>query len=180
MLLLFGLYSLWRVGLNGVWSLLMGGFLWNAAGEAYRGTLFRQALQEASVGALMSVPIGPVPGSLRLSSFVETYLIPRRDGVYTVQENGETVGLVGGGQLERVPREQWTGLELHDVMVTRAHESVSPHDTALSVLKKITQRPEHQDGDLPVVADGQLVGLIGHTEIARFIRSREKGRAGAV
>ena len=89
----------------------------------------------------------------------------------------ETVGFVGGSQLEHIPRDRWATLKLDDVMLTRSHESVSPQDTALSVLTRIMRQPEHATFDLPVIADGQLIGLIGQAEIARFLHAREQGRA---
>ncbi len=173
LLVLFGLWSIWRVGVNGVWSLLIGVFLWQASGEALRSTLIRDALKEAAVGNIMSVPVAPIQGDLGLSSFIEQYLIPYRGAVFMVQENGQTVGLVGSGQIQDIPRDRWLTLRVQDIMLTPSNESVTPQDNALTAFKKLTSRTKHADGDLPVMSDGKMVGLIGHEELGRFLRLRQ-------
>ncbi|MGB8644509.1 MAG: site-2 protease family protein [Anaerolineae bacterium] len=174
LLVLFGIWSIWQSGFNGVWWLLIGGFLWNAAGEAYRSTLFRESLKNVAVGNIMSIPIAPVPANLGLSNFIEQYLIPYRGGVYRIEQEGRTVGLVGGGQVRDIPRERWQSLTVQEVMLTPSAENVTPQDSALTVFKKLTQRAGQDGKELPVVHEGQLVGLVGHPELARYLDLKAK------
>ncbi len=169
-----GLWSIWKSGLNGVWWLLIAGFLWNASGEAYRSTLIHETLRNASVGNLMSTPIARVPADLGLAHFIERYLIPFRGGLYRVEEAGQTVGLVGSTQVHAVPRERLQALAVRDVMLTPAVESVTPQDSGLTVFKKLTRQSNQENRELPVMNDGQLVGAIGDQELARYLQIKAK------
>ena len=163
------------VNLSGLWFALIGVFLWQAAGEAYRSVLMRDSLKEITVGRLMHSPVERVPGSLNLANLAEQFLIRPRGVVFAVEENSQPVGVIGAEQIRKIPRAGWTGLRVRDAMVALSpNDAVAPQDTALRVMQKLARRDGESSDDLPVVADGQVVGIVGPEEIFRYLHAKGK------
>ncbi len=157
--------------LSGFWFILIGWFLWQAAGEAYRSILLRDSLKQVTVSRLMSAPIERVAGSLSLASFVEEFLARQRGMVYAVEENSQAVGVIGPAQVRKVPRTGWNSLRVRDAMVALSpNDAVTPQDTALRVMQKLARRDGDSGDQLPVMVEGQVVGVVGNEEIARYLQ----------
>jgi Zn-dependent protease/predicted transcriptional regulator len=161
--------------LSGIWFALIGVFLWQAAGEAYRSVLMRESLRQVTVGRLMQSPVERVPSSLSLASFVEEFLMRPRGVVFAVEDNSQPVGVIGAEQIRRIPRAGWDGLRVRDAMEALSPgDSVAPQDTALRVMQKLARRDGESGDELPVVVDGQVVGVVGHEEIFRYLQLKGK------
>lgn len=157
--------------LSGLWFILIGGFLWQAAGEAYRSILLRDSLKNVTVGRLMSAPVEHVAGSLSLANFVEEFLARQRGRLYAVEDNSRAVGVIGPAQVRKVPRAGWNSLRVRDAMVALSPDAmVEPQDTALRVMQKLARRDWDSGDQLPVMVDGQVVGVVGQDEIARYLQ----------
>jgi Zn-dependent protease/predicted transcriptional regulator len=156
--------------LSGLWFIFIGVFLWQAAGEAYRSVLLRDSLKEVTVGRLMRGPVERVASSLSLANFVDEFLMRQRGALYSVEENNQSVGVIGAAQVRKIPRAGWNALRVGDAMLALSPDSVvTPQDTALRVMQKLARDGESGD-QLPVVADGQVVGVVGHEEIGRYLQ----------
>jgi Zn-dependent protease/predicted transcriptional regulator len=157
--------------LGGLWLILIGLFLWQAGREAYRSVLMRDSLKGVTVGRLMHAPVERVAASLSLSSFVEEYLKRPRGTIFAVEENSLPIGVIGVEQIRRIPHTGWNGMRVRDAMMALAPgEMVAPHDTALRVMQKLAHHDGEHGGELPVIADGQVVGIVGHEEIFRYLQ----------
>lgn len=159
--------------LSGLWFVFIGFFLWQAAGEAYRSVLMRDSLKEITVSRLMRSPVERVESSLSLASFVEDFLRRPRgsSSIFAVEENSLPVGMIGTEQIRRIPATGWGGLRVRDAMVAlKPGDSVAPQDTALRVLQKLARTRGESADDLPVVADGQVVGVVGQAQILRYLQ----------
>lgn len=161
--------------LSGAWFVLIGIFLWQAAGEAYRSVLMRDSLKEVTVGRLMHSPIEMIPSATSLANFASLFLMRPRGVMLAVDENSRPVGVIGAEQLRKIPRGGWDGLSVRDAMVALSPtESVDPQDTALRVMQKLARRNAESVSELPVVVNGQVVGVVGHDEIFRYLQGRGK------
>jgi Zn-dependent protease/predicted transcriptional regulator len=159
--------------LSGLWFILIGVFLWQAAGEAYRSVLMRDSLKRVTVSRLMHSPVERVPSSLNLANFAEEFLMRPRGSLFAVEENSQPVGVIGVEQIRKIPRAGWNGLRVRDAMVTLSlNDAVAPQDTALRVLQKLARRDGASGDELAVIVDGQVVGVVGHEEIFRYLQGR--------
>ncbi len=166
----FGLSSGIGGDINGLWFILIGGFLWQASGEAYRSVKIRDQLRQVSVARLMHTPVEQVQADLNLNSFVDQFLLRQRAAVFSVSDNNRPVGLISANQLRQIPRMGWNQMSVRNAMVPfSASNTVGPGDTALQVMQKLARLDGGGD-ELPVLADGQLVGVVGHEEISRYLQ----------
>ncbi len=173
LLALVGVWTVVRAGFDGIWTVLIAIFLWQAAGEAYRSVLLREALDKVSISSLMRLPSGSVPGDLSVLSFVEHYLLPARGAVFAIEEDGRRIGLIGGSQVRDIPRDKWGGLHVRDTMLLPSPVySISPDESALRALLRLSRPDAENLSELPVVSEGRLVGVVGNDEIARYLQER--------
>ncbi len=160
--------------LSGLWLILIGGFLWQASGEAYRSVLLRDTLRDVTVESLMHTPVERVPGSLPLLNFVDEFLLRQRAPVFVVNEGNQEIGILGAAQIRKIPRAQWPKLCVQDAMVALSPSSaVGLQDTALRVMQQLARLDGDRD-ELAVMVDGQAVGLVGHEEIGRYLQWKRK------
>jgi CBS domain-containing protein len=116
-------------------------------------------------------PVPRVPADLKLPALVEAHLLRNRGTAFGVEAGGQTVGLISGAQLARVSRSGWMEKRVQDVMIPLDRtDSVRPDDSALVVMLKLTKDDGAGPGELPVILDGQLVGLVGQEEIGRYLK----------
>lgn len=162
--------------LSGLWFILIGLFLWQAAGEAYRSVAMRDSLKQVTVSRLMQSPVERVQGSLSLVTFAEQFMMRPRGSVFAVEDNSLPVGVIGLEQLRRIPRAGWDALRVRDAMVGFGPKDwVGPQETALGVLQKLARRDGEGGDELPVILDGQVVGVVGHEEIFRYLQVKKQG-----
>ncbi len=155
---------------GGIWYVLIGFFLWNAAREGYRQTLLRESLRGVLVSQLMTRAFETVAPNLTVAEFVEQHLIPQRDQTFAVTDGGDLQGTLSFENIKRVPRAQWAQQRVSDVMTPRsALETLAPDQTAATALARFSRADE---AELPVMDDGRLVGFLGRAELARFLHLR--------
>ncbi len=136
----------------------------------------RLAIEELVSGATVSDAIAGdtarVPAQLTLDLFAEAYL---REGIGTaalVERSGQVVGVLGTGQIRRVPRRRWKE--------ARAETAMAPIDTIPRVAPDAPLWPaleslERSGLDALIVAPGspdEEVSLITRASVSRVIRAR--------
>jgi hypothetical protein len=162
-----GLYIIIRGELSGGWLVVMGWFLWRAAGEAYHAVLARRLLHGVTVAQLMKAPLERVSAWLNLKQVHESDWLLRRLPLLAVDLQGEAVGLVGVDQLRHVNRGRWEDTRVYETMKPlTAESSIGPDRLALEALQMLVRR---QTNELAVVEEGQVVGSISRVELARYL-----------
>lgn len=165
-----GLFFILEREYSGGWLILMALFLWRAAGEAYHSLLAREMLKHITVGELMRAPLQRVSEALSLRELAETFASRLRPTALAIDVNGNAVGLVGLEQVKKVERAQWASTRVRQAMLPLTPEmNVAPNDAALDALKVLTT---HDRDDVAVTQNGQVVGLLGRQELARYLQSR--------
>lgn len=165
-----GLGSLFTpFGWNGIWIALIGAFVWNAAGEAYRQVVLRNSLLSVTVGEIMTRALEPVPAALSLQDLVERFILARRADVFAVENDGHIVGIISVDSLERVPRTRWPFVTVADSMVSLDRgPHLKPSDPALAAMQHLARA---ETEELPVLEEsGQLAGLVGRADIGRYLK----------
>ena len=153
--------------ISGLWMALIGFFLRSAAVGSYRQLLLRRAMQGVTVGQVMTSAVVTVPADLLVSELVHDYFMRHRFHSFPVLDNGRLVGLVTLHEVKQLPREKWDSTPVRQIMNTHVLSlSVSPGDTAMSAWMRLAS---HNLGRLPVVENGELVGILSQQDLVRFL-----------
>lgn len=165
-----GLYFIARGEFQGGWLILMAWFLWRAAGDAYHSMLARAWLKQITVGEIMRAPLPRVSEALSLRELAESFASWLRPPALAVDLNGNAVGLVGIEQVKKVARAHWESTRVRQAMLPLSSEiMVAPQDAALDALKRLS---ENERDDAAVMQDGDVVGIVGRQELARYLQSK--------
>ena len=173
--ILFGVFELFFVGggfLNGIWFAFIGWFLWQAARTANMQVMLQSLLKGVTVADVMNRTPVTVPGDITLRQFVDDYVLNQGVRSAMVVENGTLRGLITLADLRQVPQDQWTQELVAQAMVPaqRLH-AVSPTQSLNDVLPMMAQNDVNQ---VPVVQNGQIVGVVTRDRIMRYIEIRRE------
>ncbi len=150
---------------QGVWLLLIGWFLNNAARNSYAQLLVQQAFDELVVGNLMRTHFEVIDPDVTLEEFVSEFLLRSAQSAWPVIEGGKAVGLITFDDARVISEEDRAAQTVRDAMSPideRLHPDVSGRD-ALRALAESERDP------LPVMRDEHIVGLLHRGDIARWL-----------
>lgn len=155
--------------MGGLWWAFIGWFLLEAARESVAQVAIRSTLATVRAEDIMSRDIPTVPSGMTLEEYVHEVLRTGRR-CHIVTSAGTPVGLVTFHSARTVPREEWHSASVRSVMLPpdRIH-SVSPADLALKVLERMQAEDINQ---MPVISEGQIVGMISRDTILRVLQTR--------
>ncbi len=159
--------------ISGLWLILIGWFLNNAAEASGRQTQQMEWFRGVKVRQVMNPRPVTVSPDTPLSEVVHDYILQRAVRAIPVVEDGRLIGMVTLNEIRDVPREQWEETPVSAVM-TRAEslQMVRPEDDLYTALRILA---EHDINQLPVVSsDGTLVGLLSRSNVIRFLQIREE------
>lgn len=153
--------------LGGLWLLLIGLFLRQAAEGSSRQQQLRQALDAISVRDAMTRAVVQVPPDLSVAHLVEEVFWPHHVSSFPVVEHGRVVGLVGVDQLKEVPRARWAETRVRDLMHPLSEAlQAAPGDALWQAFEKLARNGV---GRLAVLDDGQLVGYLSIKDVTHIL-----------
>jgi len=162
--LVFGAWS------TGLWLVVIGWFLENAAGQSYQQLVLRETLAGVSARDLMTPDCARVDENADLQTLVEEKVLNEGRRCMLVARGDQLAGLLTVHSIKEVPRSEWA--------LTRASSAMIPFDrvktvdadaTALSVLRRLDEGDINQ---IPVMERNRLVGVITREHLLRFIRNK--------
>jgi Zn-dependent protease/predicted transcriptional regulator len=152
----------------GLWMVLIGFFLRQAAEASYVQVVISGALKGVKVGEVMKADVVAVGRDLSVQDLVDGYFFRYHYDCFPVTEDGRLVGLVTLNDLKQLPRDQWAGKQVGDVMQTDlATLSVTRDEEVSDVLRRVVR---DRCGKLPVVEGDRLVGIITRRDIMEALR----------
>jgi Zn-dependent protease/CBS domain-containing protein len=153
---------------GGIWFAFIGWFLVQAARSSYQELQLQQLLARVEAEEVMAANLVRIPPELTLQDAVDDYFMRYDHGAFPVDEGGRTIGLLTLRGVRRVPREQWPTRRVRELMVPLGDQVVVAPDARMDgVLGKL------QDGEanrVLVVQDGEVVGIITPSDLARWLR----------
>jgi len=153
---------------GGIWMIFIGWFVRSAAESSYLQQVLRSRLSGIAVRDVMTPDVQAVPAELTLREFVERYVFRGRNESFPVIHGLTPVGMVAFRQVERVPRQEWAHRTVAQTMAPLRDETIVTPDTGM--LEAIEKLQQSAAGQLLVVEDGALVGLITSGDVSRWIR----------
>ena len=157
----------WNGTLSGLWSVMVGLFLYDAASGVVRHA---RNMKQATVADTMSAPIAIEP-DLLISNFVDTVLPQYHRTSFPVAQGRQLQGILSLEDLKKLPRERWRQ--------TRARDVMRPVDPTLFVESTATMARAdalmqcNGVGSLAVIDHaGQLVGFLQRGRLKKERRRR--------
>ena len=154
---------------QGLWLLLIGWFLNNAARASYLQLLLAQAMESLEVADLMRTRFESIQADDPLQSFIDEKLLRSDQVAWPVLQGDHPVGLIDLESIRARLREDAQPETVAEAM-GNIHEAVSPHLRGRKALRLLL---ESQRDPIPVVDAGQLVGLLHHSDLLRWLALHE-------
>ena len=173
----FGVFLALRPGgiFSGIWLALIGWFLSNAAEATAAQAGVERSLKGVRVRDAMDLEPASVSPNVPVAELVQDRLLRGEDRSFLVRhDDGGLAGLVTLGDVRRLPRDQWPGARVTDIMTRYADlATIGPEAPLADALRLIQSR---EIGQLPVVAEEARhpVGLVTRRGILRLIEARMK------
>jgi Zn-dependent protease len=166
LLMLFGFFQMFVTNwTNGIWFILIGWFLQNAARQEGEATRVNEALRGHTTREALVTNYPSLTQEMRLDEVMESIVIPTGRTSFPVMEQNNWVGLLTTSRALKIPREKWAATRVAEAMLPRAQlVTTTPDEELTRVLDKMTRA--RQD-ELPVVdaTSGKFLGFVTHDNI---------------
>jgi Zn-dependent protease/predicted transcriptional regulator len=172
-----GLFNAFSSSLaNGLWLAFIGWFLLNAASGSLAYASLQQRLSGIPVSQVMRREVPQVPSFLTLSSLVQQYVLGLGKRAMVVGDATGPVGLITLAQISQVGRARWSMTTTAQAMTPLQElPAISPETPLSEALSHMTHR---QLELLPVVVEGQVVGLVSQEDVLRLVETRQRLKLG--
>jgi Zn-dependent protease len=170
-------WGAWRVFqgdlIGGVWSVMIGFILHNAATAEKRAFLQQGQLSGTRVSQVMGVVREPeIPAGLTLQQLVEQHILGQGQGSFIVTSAGNPVGVLTLRDVSQVPRTDWQQTTTGDVMTPLVDlPRVELNDELLTAVQLMDANQLLQ---LPVFDGTRLAGLLTRDEVIHHLRVRSE------
>jgi hypothetical protein len=170
-LIVFGIYMAvspkWQGTLSGLWSVLVGLFLFDAAAGVVKHA---RNVRQTTVAEAMSAPIAIEPDVL-ISHFVDEILPLHRRVSFPVARGKKLHGMLALEDLKKLPRESWRKTRARDVMRPVDPSLFVESSATMASADAIMQR--NGVGSVAVVdSAGQLVGFLQRGRLKKIGRRK--------
>lgn len=168
LLIVMGIFGLFRGNfIGGLWWLMIGLFLRNAAQMSYSQVLARKVLEGEKVRRFMVPDPITVSRALTLEEFVNDYVYRYHFKMFPVVSFDRLVGCITVRQAAEVPREEWRDHTVGEIAGACTPDiTVGPDEDAVRALAKMSRTTNSR---LLVVEGDRLVGIVTLKDMLRFL-----------
>ncbi len=154
---------------NGLWFILIGWFLRDAARASYQQFLLRDVLIDITVRHVTDYGCPLLPPDTHLIDIAEQYILRTGRSCFLITRGADLEGMVTLQNI-KIPRNRWATTSVQDVMTPASKlKTVHVDQDVLSALQEMEgENIKH----IPVIEAGKVVGVINREELIRFIRTR--------
>ncbi|MBI4320084.1 MAG: site-2 protease family protein [Chloroflexi bacterium] len=158
--------------ISGLWLMVIGWFLSNAADSSYRQVVQQQVLKGVHVQDMMTKEVQTVGPHVTLHELVENYILPHSIRALPVVADSRLLGIVTLSDVRHVPRERWDQTTVSQVMTPLDRLHVLRPDDDLGVA--LSSLGEQDLNQLPVVREGRVVGLVTRGHLIRYMQLKQE------
>jgi Zn-dependent protease/CBS domain-containing protein len=158
---------------GGIWSVIIGFILHNAATTEKRAFLQQGQLAGIPVSQVMGIVREPeIPAGLTMQDLVERHILGQGQSSFIVTAAGNPVGVLSLRDVSNVPRADWGQTTTGDVMTPLTDlPRVGPDDELLTAVQLMDANQLLQ---VPVFDGSRLAGLLTRDEVIRHLRLRSE------
>jgi CBS domain-containing protein len=154
---------------SGIWWILIGMFLRNAAQMSYQRIVIQRALEGEPVRRFMQQKPVTAPESLTLDRLVDDYFYRYHFNMFPVVQDGDggrLTGCVRTQDIKDLPREEWNRHTVREVSRVCAGATVGPDTDAVKALSLMNSTGNSK---LLVVKEGKLVGILTLRDLLGYL-----------
>lgn len=152
-LIFLGIILLFR-GMNGLWFILLGGFLYFIAGMSYEQVVIKDTLAKIPIKTLMEKNFPQVSPDLTFAEIIKKVYAGKEN--FVVQKNGKFIGILDLQKIARIPVQQKT--KISKITVPRAKiKPLSSKDNCYQAFRSMLKQDLNL---LPVMKGNILEGVI--------------------
>ena len=173
-LMAFGAYEIFTGAVvSGLWLVLIGLFLQNAANAGYAQIGLREALVRLPVSHIMARDVISVAPDDTVAALVDRFW-EHHVASFPVAEGDRVIGIASIGALQKVPREEWPFVRVREIMRPLDETlTVRPTDTTYHALERATANGL---GRLAVLDGDRLVGYLSMQDITHVLALHRLGQ----
>ncbi|KZL51776.1 peptidase [Nodularia spumigena CENA596] len=154
--------------LGGLWLILIGWFLYNAAETSYEELLLRTSLKGVKAREIMTPHPETVSPEMNLQELVDTYFLSRRYHSFPVTQDSHPVGIITLNQVKDIPREEWKYRTVKDTMIPVENRvTARPEEQMSQVLQKMQDSGVRR---VLVIQNDLLRGIITAHDLANWLQ----------
>jgi Zn-dependent protease/CBS domain-containing protein len=170
--ILLGIWTALTVNLiSGIWLALIGWFVQTSA-SSYKAMEGSVGLKVLHVSDAMTPHPATVSPDTRLDTAVQDYLLHQEERALLVVNMDQLLGLLSVTDIQHVPSEQWSLTSVWRAMTpVERLETTTPDFPLLDALRLMM---DHRRNELPVMQDGQLVGLLSRGRAFHYLQFRRE------
>jgi len=151
----------------GLWLIFLGWMISQAGQSSYSQLVFKETFAGIKVSSLMSKNLQTVSPDDTLAELAECFL-HYKYGAFPVVYGSTTHGLVALQNMKAVPRDKWSETKVSRILTPLKDTMViEPDADAAEVMLKMASQNR---GRALVMESGDLVGLLSHTDMMRFMQ----------
>jgi hypothetical protein len=155
--------------IQGLWLLLIGWFLNNAARSSYMQLLLTQAMESLAVRDLMRTRFESVEADAPLQAFIDDKLLRSDQIAWPVLRDRRPIGLIGLESIRTALRSDRPPQTVSDAMADIG-DSIGPNVRGRDALKLLLAS---KCDPIPVLEANDLVGLLFHADLMRWLALHE-------
>lgn len=166
-LMALGLYqALSGAFVQGLWLLLIGWFLANAATTSYTQLVMRRKFEGYSVRDLMRSHFEITKVDLSVPEFVHGHLLQSAQILWPVLEEDRLVGFATLEEVKRFSPNEYAKLRVRDIMRTDLEDfTIPPEMSAMAAMRVLSTHST----PLAVVEDNEIVGLLSQADAVKWL-----------
>ena len=156
--------------LNGIWLILIGWFLQNAAVNSYRKIVIDDILDDVSVEQIMSTQVPRVDSTSSVDELINNHIMRTDFRAFVVYDANRPVGLVTVEDVSKVNSDiqSRSSITVKDIMTpSEKMVVISPEDDAADAFNRLQEKNIHQ---MPVMTESKIVGLLRRRDIVRWLQ----------
>lgn len=154
--------------INGIWLILIGWFLNNAASSSFQQLMIRDILAGIPVRQMTKRDPTTVPANITVNCLVEDYIMQTDEHSFPVMEQEQLIGMVSLDDVRKLSADLRTEKFVADIMTPRSEIiTIDPNDDAYDALMTISRKGIRQ---LVVMEGDEIFGLIRRRDIIRFLQ----------
>jgi Zn-dependent protease len=155
---------------SAIWLSAIGWFLAQAARSSVAELEVRRILESVEAEDLMTPELVSVPPDITLRDAVDRFFMRFDHAAFPVEDDGRTLGLLTLRSIKRIPQTEWPTRLVRDAMEPLGDQSSV--DATVRMDRVLAKFQEGGIGRLLVVRDGEVVGIITPSDIARWLERR--------
>jgi len=173
---LFILFGAWQIVTgnlsNGLWIAFIGWFLESAASSQLQHQVLHDSLAGHQVSDMMSRNYTLIPAETTLQQLVDLHILGSGQRSFVITQGDRVIGLLTPQHIRETPSDAWPVTSVAQAMLPAAQvKPIQPDEELWTAWEEMSSDGVNQ---LPVMADGRLLGILSRDDIIGFLRTRRE------